>query len=217
MYDSHDPKWLRFLARRLPWLAIPNIAAVFVGLQIIGYFLVASDPNWFDRLALVPERVLQGEVWRLLTFMALPLTASLIGMLFALMFGYFVLNLVESEWGSFKTTLYVLTSIALTVVFSLVFDYPVASVMGFATTWFLAAATLYPENQIQIYFFIPVKMKFLGWLTLAFVALQVLRGSWLDRLYLLVVYANYFIFFGPHLIYLYRQWKRRREFKAKWR
>lgn len=201
----------------MPWFEIPNIGAVFVGLQIIGYFLVLSNPEWFGRLALYPEAVVQGEIWRIVTFLALPLTLSVIGMLFALMFSYFILNSIESEWGSFKTTFYVFVSLVLTVLFSLVSGYPVTSMTGFATTWFLAAATLFPENTIQIYFLFPVKMKYLGWIALAFVIFQFLGGSRLDRFFLLTIYANYLIFFGPTLVYRYKQWKRRREFRSNWR
>lgn len=217
MYENHDSNWLKALSRRMRWLEIPNIAAFFVALQIIGFLLLSGEPAWFERLALYPDKVLQGEVWRIASFLAIPLTGSLIGMLFALMFSYFILNSLEQEWGSSKTTLYVVVSIVLTTIFSIVFDYSITSVTGFAATWFLAAATLFPENRIQLYFFIPIKMKYLGWLAVVFIALQFIRSGWLERFYLLTLYANYLLFFGPYLSYRVKQWRRRREFRNKWR
>jgi len=214
---GRDPQWLVFLSRRMRWLAIPNIAAGFAGLQLLGFLLVFTQPIWFERLALIPDAVWQGEVWRLVSFVALPLSLSLIGFLFAVMFSYFILNSIENEWGEFKTTLYVLVSVVITALFALIFNFPILDITGLASTFFLAAAALFPEQELRIYFFIPVKMKFLGWLTLAFLAYKFFEGSWFDRLFLIAIYSNYLLFFGPTLLYRIKEWKRRRDFKANWR
>jgi hypothetical protein len=208
-----DPKWLNTLARRLQWLAVPHIAILFITLQILGFLMILSDPVWFERLTLLPGMVLQGEVWRLLTFLALPLSTSPLWMIFTLLFLHSILGSIESEWGSFKTTLYVLTSILLTILFSLIFGYPVTQVSDFTSTLFLAAAALFPDFEIRIYFLIPVKMKYLGWLALAFVAFRFFQGAWIDRLFLLTIYSNYLLFFGPSLFSRVRDWKRRRDYR----
>ena len=214
---QNDPKWLRFLARRLPWLGIPNIAIIFVTLQIFGFFLVTSDPMWIDRLCLDPVMVMHGEVWRLLTFLSMPLSMSPIWMIFTLLFLYSILNSIESEWGDFKTTFYTLVSIVLTIIFSLVFSYPVVEITEFSSTLFLAAAAFFPEQEIRLYMVLPIKMKYLGWLALGFFGLHLFRGTWLDRLFLVTIYSNYLIFFGPSLLFQIRDWKRRRDFRSKMR
>ena len=217
MFRNQDPNWLRYLSRHLRWLAVPNLAVIIVTLQALGFLFVLSDPVWFERLALIPERVLQGEVWRLITFLALPLSLSPLWMIFSLWFLYFILNLIESEWGDFKTTLYVLVSLVLTIVFSFVFGYPVTQVSDFTSTLFLAAAALYPNFEIRMYFVIPVKMKYLGWLALAFVGLRLIQGGWIDRLFLITIYSNYLVFFGPMVASRIKDWNRRRNYKAKLR
>lgn len=214
MLDTHDPSWLRFLSRRFPWLAIPNLATIFVGLQIFGYIIVLSNPRKSELLPLFPSLVFEGEVWRLITFLTVPMSMSPIWMLFALGFQYFVLNSIESEWGEFKTTFYVLTSVVLTALFSLFFGYPVMGVSDFASTLFLAAAALFPEHEIRLYFFIPVKMKILGGLALGFFAFRLFQGEWMDRFFLMTIYSNYFIFFGPTILFRVKQWKRRRDYRA---
>lgn len=214
---GHDPKWLTFLSRRLRWMAIPNIAMAFVALQAIGYMAVITDSSWFNRLALLPDLAVQGEYWRFFSFLTLPLSLGLIGILFAVFFGFLILNSIENEWGSFKTTFYVLSSIVLTVVFSLIFNYPVTSLRGFVSTWFLAAATLFPERQIHLYMLVPVKMKYLGWFAAVFILIEFIRGSWLDRFYLITLYFNYLLFFGPYVINSIKLWDRRRRFKSQWR
>ena len=152
MIDTHDPKWLRFLSRRIGWLAIPNIALVFVAFQICGFFFVfARGPEGFGELALVPELVGRGEVWRLVSFVAIPLAMSPLFFAVTLWFEYFILNSIEAEWGAFKTTFYVLTSVLLTIIFSFLFDYPVTRITDFTSTLFLAAM-LFPDFEIQMYF-----------------------------------------------------------------
>jgi hypothetical protein len=217
MVSTDDPRWLQFLSRRFRRLAIQNIAAVFVTVQAIGFLLIMSNPGWVRTLALIPSRVLRGEIWRVLTFLALPVSRSPIWLLIALYFEYFILNLIESTWGSFKTTFYFLMAAVLTIIFSLVFNYPVTGITDISTTFFLAAAALFPNFEIQIYFVIPVKMKYLGWLALGFLVLRFWHGSFIDRFYLATIYSNYLLFFGPSLIYRLKSWKRQRDFRAKWR
>jgi hypothetical protein len=217
MLYGDAPKWLEWLERRFAWLAVPNIASFLVGLQIIGVVLVLSDPRWHWRLALVPELVLQGEVWRLITFLALPLSLNPFWLLFVLWFLYFIVNAIENLWGSFKTTLYVLISILLTIGFSLAFGVPITYIGDLEATLFLAAAALNPQFEILLFLVVPVKIGWLGWLTALFVFWRFTTGFWLDRLYLLAIYANYLIFFGPYhyrqLKQLYRRWHFRRQFK----
>ena len=217
-YLSSDPKWLQKLERYMPWLAVPHLAVILITLQGFGFFLVNSDPAWMQRLSLLPNSVLgHGEWWRLVTFLALPLSLSPIWMIFACWFLYSILNWIESEWGAFKTTLYVAVSILLTIVFSLVFAYPVWSVAEFNSTLFLAAAALFPEQEIRLYMILPVKMKYMGWLSLAFFGYHLLVGDWYDRMFLIAIYSNYLLFFGPQLIAQVKQWKRRRDYRARLR
>jgi membrane associated rhomboid family serine protease len=217
-YLNSDPKWLKKLERLMPWLGVPHLAIILITLQGFGFFLVNSDPLWTGRLALLPEHVLlANEWWRLVTFLALPLSLSPIWMIFSCWFLYSVMNWIESEWGAFKTTFYVLVSVVLTIAFSLSFSYPVGNIQDFNSTLFLAAAALYPEQEISIFGIIPVKMKYMAWLSLAFFAYHMLAGGWLDRLFLVAIYSNYFLFFGYQFIYQAKDWKRRRDYRNRMR
>lgn len=209
------PRWLDRMERHFSWIGVPNIAILFVTLQALGFLMLSSNPLWLERLALLPEAVLSGEVWRLVTWLALPVTQNLIWVIFALWFLYFILNAIESEWGHFRTTIYVLVSIILTIAFSLVFRYPVIEATDFQSSLFLAAATLFPEYEISLYLVIPVKMKWLGWLSLAFVVFRFIGAGLLGKLYLLAIYSNYLIFFGPALFDRVRAYIRRKNFERK--
>jgi hypothetical protein len=175
------------------------------------------DPIWLSRFALDPERVSNGEYWRFITFLALPISQSPIWVIFSLWFLYFIINTIEQAWGEFQTTLYTLISITLMIGFSLLFQFPITQVSAFESTLFLAAAALFPEMEVQLFFIIPVKIKWLAWLTMGLVLFNFLTGSWVERFYLLAIYMNYLLFFGPAQVSRIKQIYRKHVFQSKMR
>jgi len=214
MLYGQTPKWIERLERLMPGLGIPNLALYLVGAQALGFLLALTQPKMLGLLYLDPALVLKGELWRLVTFMAMPLQLSPLWMLFALYFLYFIINGIEEEWGDFRTTLYVLVAVLLTIAFSLVFNWPIMSIVELQSTLFFAAATIAPEYQILLFLVIPVKMKWLAWVSVAFVIFALIFGSWLGRLYLLTMYANYLLFFGPYFVGRLKAFQRRKKFQA---
>lgn len=197
---TDTPRWLRFLEKRLSFLAVPNIGILVVTLQALGALMLFANPLWAERLMLLPEAFRAGEYWRLITFLSLPPTLNPILLLFSLWFLYFVLSTIESQWGSFKTTFYALITWLVTVAYALVASYPVTHSRHFESTLFLAAAALFPETEVQFFFVLPVKMKWLAAFSLALVGWEFAQGDWADRFYLLSIYSAYFVFFGPSAV-----------------
>jgi hypothetical protein len=213
MLYGQAPKWIDWLDRRMPGFGIPNLALYLVGLQACGFLLTLANPNTLWLLFLDPSLVLKGEVWRLVTFLAVPPPLSALWMVFALYFVYFIVNGIEEEWGEFRTTLYVLVAVLLTIAFSFAFQVPIYSTTKLASTLFLAAATIAPEHQILLFFVLPVKMKWLAWVSVAYIIFSLIVGSWLSRLYLLTMYANYLLFFGPYFAGRVKSFYRRKKFQ----
>lgn len=213
MLYGQTPKWIDQVERLMPGLGIPNLALYLVGAQGVGFLLAVADPRAFGLLFLVPSLVLKGELWRLVTFLAVPLQLSPLWMVFVLCFLYFIINGIEEEWGEFRTTLYVLVAVLLTIAFSFIFNMPITGIVELQSTLFLAAATLAPEYQILLFFLIPVKLKWLAWLSVAYIVWALIFSTWLGRLYLLTMYANYLMFFGPYFVDRLRAYQRRRKFQ----
>jgi len=213
MLYGQTPKWIDWLDRRMPGFGIPNLALYLVGAQACGFLLLLANPSAILLLILDPSLVLRGEVWRLVTFLAVPPTLSPIWMVFALYFLYFIVNGIEEEWGEFRTTLYVLVAVLLTIAFSFAFQMRIYSTTKLASTLFLAAATIAPEYQILLFLVLPVKMKWLAWLSVAYIVFVLITGSWLGRLYLLTMYANYLLFFGPYFTGRLKAFYRRKKFQ----
>lgn len=206
---------LRKLERHLQWMAIPNIAILIVTLQALGSLLVMSNPAWRYQLALDPQRVMMGEYYRLVTYLALPLSTHPLWMIFVLWFLYFVLNTIENQWGAFKTTLYVLISMLATIAYCLTTGYVVDQVGHFESTLFLAAACLFPNMEILLFFVVPVKLKWLAMVTGGLVLWEFFGSGWHGRGYLLVIYANFLVFFAPALLERLRLAVRRANYRRK--
>jgi hypothetical protein len=213
MLYGQTPKWIDWLDRWMPGFGIPNLALYLVGAQACGFLLLLANPQAIFLLGLDPSLVLKGEVWRLVTFLAVPLTSNLLWMAITLNFMYFIINGIEEEWGEFRTTLYVLVAVLFTIAFSFVFQKRIVSTAELGSTLFLAAATIAPESQILLWFVLPVKMKWLAWLSVAYIVFVLIFGTMLSRLYLLTMYANYLLFFGPYFTGRLKAVYRRKKFQ----
>jgi membrane associated rhomboid family serine protease len=219
---NDSPVWLSRLERKFPALraiGVPNLAILLVTLQALGFLLVLNEPAWVERLALLPSAVLEdGEYWRLITYLSLPLSTSPIWTLLGLWFLYSIVNSLEELWGDFKTTFYVLLSILISITYSLATGYPITHARDFESTLFLAAAALFPEQQVLLLVF-PVKMKWLAWLTVALAGLSfgrgLLQGDWRHCGYLLAIFSNTLLFFGPALTGTIRRSLRRNRFRGR--
>ena len=52
------------LQRRFGRFAVPHVTEGLIACQAITYFLSQGKPTFLSDIALVPSRVLHGEVWR---------------------------------------------------------------------------------------------------------------------------------------------------------
>jgi hypothetical protein len=109
----------------------------------------------------------------------------------------------------------VLTSVVAMIAFSFITGMVIEDVSHFESTLFLAAAALFPEMEVSLFFLFPVKLKWLGVMSGAMVLLEFMKVSNLERGLLLVVYSNFILFFSPLLMERYRQWKRKRDYRSK--
>lgn len=83
---------------------------------------------------------------------------------------------------------------------------------------FLAFAITYPDMQVMLYFIIPLKVKWLGYLYAAFILYDVITTGWGNRVMIVMSLLNFLIFFLLTRNYNRvnpREIRRRTEFKKK--
>ena len=69
-------RWLDALERRFGDWAIPEFPLFIAVAPAAVFFLAQARPEFIDRLTLDPTAIRAGEVWRVFTFLFLPLLAK---------------------------------------------------------------------------------------------------------------------------------------------
>lgn len=196
-------KWLDKLERRFGKYYIPNLMMKIIILSAVVYFItfyILHDYNYINGLTFDVNRILKGEVWRIFTFVLIPpLSGSLFMVLISLYFDYLAGVNLEHEWGEFRFNVYFLFGMIGTMILSSITGAP-ATGSYVTTSIFLAFAKLFPDFTVLLFFIIPIKMKWMGYLTWAGIILNVVMalasGSVKSALLFLVPLINYFLFFG---------------------
>lgn len=187
-----------------------------------------ADPFFYELLYFSPQMILSGQLWRLISYPLVYLVESgpIFGLL-SLLFYYWCGSVLEQYWGTLRFNVFYLSGVLLTdlagiaialiaraegYLLGLIASYTLGiGFVGYVNlSLLLAAATVLPEEQVRIWFVIPVKMKWLAWIDLGFTLYSMIRGliSLLQvgaagvSMYLLnllipvVPILNYLLFFG---------------------
>lgn len=162
--------WLDKLERRFGRYAIHNLMYYIIILYVVGLVVQLFAPSfYYQYLSLDVNAILHGQIWRIVTFIIQPPQTNYIFMIFALYLYYMLGRELENTWGAFRFNLYFFAGMLFHVIaaFAAYFITGVSFPLG---TWylnmslFLAFAAIYPEMQFYLFFMIPVKAKWLGWL-----------------------------------------------------
>ena len=188
---------------------IPNLM-LYVCLGTAAVYLM----SWFDKtgtlynaLYFQRELILQGQVWRLVTYALLYCYGDPNLLLVCLgLFCYYSLGqAMENIWGTLRFNLFYFCGLVLQAVFCLIFG-GMASVSYLNLSLLLAYATLYPNSQFLLFLIIPIKAWVLGLFYLAVTLYNVwiltTAGLFPYSLFPLVALANYFLFFGKDVLNL---------------
>lgn len=201
------------LERRLGFIAIPGLIRIIVMFTALVCILGYIDPHFISVLDLKPQLIKQGQVWRLVTYIFIPTSPLQQGSMLspflavvALWFLWWIGDKLEAAWGAFRVTLYILTGMLGVTLAAFLLHAPFSNGMLGASI-FLAVAWFYPNEIIYLMFILPVKFKWLAWITAGFLVLGFVTGSNATRLAMLLAMSNYLVFFGPPMIQHVRQRK----------
>lgn len=203
------------LEKRFGSWAIPNLTVYLIAMQSIGVALLMGQYAVYNDLFLHGSSVMhRGEWWRLLSFMMLPKTLSPIWLFFAFYVFYLMGSALEREWGRFRFNLFILCGYLLTVAMAFLDPGTIITNTFFLGCVFLAFATLFPNFEFHLFFIIPVKVKWLGWLTAATYVWMLFTGDPGTRLGVAAAFANYALFFGRGFVARLGAARRRKSYVA---
>jgi membrane associated rhomboid family serine protease len=151
-------------------------------------------PDILGLLVLSPRMISQGQVWRLVTYLFIPDTSSTWWILFNLYWLWWIASSLEAEWGAFRFNVYYLVGMLGTTAAALIAGHAQGSEF-LNLSLFFAFATLFPEMEILLFFILPIRVKWLGWLSLGYVLLAFATGGWATRAAVIAALVNYLLFF----------------------
>lgn len=197
------------LERKFRRYAISNITIYLIAGQVLFFMFAVSGRFILERVLLIPELVLAGEWWRLITFLFIPPAKNPIFAFFAWYLFYLMGGALEGHWGAFRYNVFLLIGYIVTVAASFLMPMFPATNVFIGGSVFLAFAFLYPDFVLYIFLILPVKIKWLALLTWIGYAYQVLFGSWSTRLLVLASLSNFLLFFGKDIYWRMKTGKKR--------
>ncbi len=195
-------KFFYNLERRYRKYAIPNLMYYIIGMYGTGLFLQLFAPEFYlQYLALDAQKILSGQVWRVVTFMIYPpgggsLFGSLIGMYLYYMLG---VNL-ERIWGAFRFNVYffmgVIGHVAAALVVYIFFRQRIYLTTEFLNySLFFAFAATFPDLEFLLFFVIPIKAKWMAMFNGIYFLYEFIMGNMATRVTILMSLINFFVFF----------------------
>ena len=207
---------------------IPDLMLyIVIGCGVVSALTLLGYTGLYNVLCFDKALILQGQIWRLVTYVFCLSGGNLLLTLITLYCTYSLGRAVESQWGTCKFNLYYLGGILLMDLFAMIFDgrtwlfdfaagefaYVQSGIVGYYSAYMtsflhlslvLCFATMYPDTRFVVFFVIPIKAKLLSLFYLAYTLFQVVQltvpvALLPHNLFPLVALLPYFLFFGKDI------------------
>ncbi|MBR1650868.1 MAG: hypothetical protein IJ691_06875 [Lachnospiraceae bacterium] len=216
------------LERKFGKYAIPNLTLALIIGYALGYIIQYVDKfrgtDFLSFLYLDPVKIVEGQVWRVFTWLIVPPYESNFFFILLMMWCCLSIGMVlEKTWGTFRFNVYIFGGVLFTVIsafLSMGFLYISLSLQtdgwealkyidealtpamwgAFSTYYinmsiYLGFAMTYPNNMVRFMFFIPMKMKWLGIIDLVYMGYMFVMGGTLTRFAVAAAVINILIFY----------------------
>ncbi len=174
-YRREGPSFLSSFSSRAPvckWLILINVVIFFIQLATLhrdaGTNLILGDGVVTEAFVLKPEAVLQGQVWRLLTYAFLHSPQNIFHIVFNMLFLWWMGNELEELYGSREfIALYLVSAVFAGLCY---FGHSLALMRsGLGASGAILALTVlfachFPNRKVLLFFVIPIPI----WLLVVF-------------------------------------------------
>lgn len=209
--------WSDKLERRFGFLAVPGLLRYVAAITALVFILYKINPGYLALIDLDPGAIVEGQWWRLITYIFIPGLGSLIpapdwfNAAFSVLFLIWAGDRLEEAWGALRLTLFFLVGMLGTTIAAFVFGAGFSNSMLMMSIFF-AFARFYPDVVILFAYIIPMKVKWIAWGLAAYICWRFLMGTMPYRSAVIAALVNYFIFFGRDL---FREARQHREVSAR--
>ena len=198
-------RWVERYCVRHPRFGVENLMRYLIIGNAVVWLLTLMDRTGTVRyfLALNPQMILRGQIWRLVTFVLIPDTGGIWGLLF-LYFYYFIGTSMEREWGQAKFNMYFLAGMVFTILYAFLVYLFGGITMSIGAEFiylsmFFSFATYYPDQRVLFMYIIPIKIKWLAVANAAYFVYEIFALRFPLNLLPVVATLNYLLFCGDML------------------
>lgn len=195
-------RFLDKMERNFGWLGFPGFLRFYALFHAMVFALQLFRKDIGQLLEFDREKILAGEVWRLMTFLFSSSGASGITPFGALFFFFMVMiafmmsDALEGAWGTFRTSMFFYFGWLMLIVGNFISPvmFPGSGFLLYGAA-FLAFATLFPRVEFMMFFILPVQVRFLAMIQAGLMVFMLLGNLYLIPLFLLG-HLNYLLWAG---------------------
>jgi len=188
--------------RKVGWLSFPGLLRYYALFHVLVFLLQIVNPFIGTVLGFDKAKILQGEVWRLVTFLFADSGFSGMGafgmlfLFFMVMIAFMMSDALEGSWGVFRTSLFYYAGFLGLLLANFVYPAPMTGSGFFIyTAAFFAFATLFPKHEFLMFLVIPVQVRWLAMLAAVLLAVNVFSAPVYIG-YVILGFANYLLWAG---------------------
>ncbi len=201
-------KFFYKLERNFGKYSIRNLMNYFVIFYVVGFVIsIMNSYIYYEYMSLDIGKVLEGQIWRLITWLAYPPSGGLIFGLFMIITYYSLGIALENVWGSFRFNVFIFMGCLFHIIGALLMHvygirtgieeigYNYLTPDNLNLSIFLAFALTFPEMEFRLYFAIPVKAKYLAFFYILLEIYSFIRGSLSSKVTIVLSLLNFIIFY----------------------
>ncbi len=208
-------KFLEKLERKYPRFGVESLmlhVCILTSIVYVMHYVLGA--NIIGYLYLDRTGVLAGQIWRLVSFIFIPENSSIINFIFWAYLYYFIGSALENSWGVFKFNAYYFLCMLCTIVAAMAWGGKYTGEY-INLSLFLAFAMLFPNEQLYLFYVLPVKVKYLAYIDVAFLIFQFILGSTTVKLSIVAAMFGFLLMFGKEIYNSIKAWIRRQKYKNK--
>ena len=195
---------------RHPNFGIKNLMRYIIIANAVIWILQFFKPGILEYMVFDPSRILQGEVWRLVSFMFIPVSTGFLALI-AFYFYYMIGNILEVKWGSGRFTIYFFTGVLLTILYGFIVYFVTGGryvpeayqidAQFIYLSMFFSFAALFPDMQVLLFFILPIKIKWLALIDAVIFLYSIVTTRFPFNLLPVIAVLNFLIFCWDDVLY----------------
>lgn len=200
----NSPGWLNKLERRFGRYAVPGLMNIMITGMVVVFIMDAIVCPASGKVPLSyfinfsRSAIADGQVWRIISFVFSPITSRPLFMIFTFYFYWLIGQVMENHWGTFRFNVYYFCGVIGTIIGGFITGYTTNYYLTMSL--FIAFAMIAPNMELMLFFFIPVKIKYLAMLDAALLLVSFFMSDVSGKVAIVVSLINLIIFFGGDFI-----------------